>query len=802
MTSIKDVESTALAVQPSGELSGEGSLTLNNNSSLPLNPFARKLPSVEDGVTSASESGISNGVAKGSAPEISGVAESDEMEVSNEEVCYHYLQTMPAAEFHSFINRNVSMGTITLSSTDPVGVHHVYYPWEDFLGDNIMTDKLRNYKLIRGTLIVTGIVTAPPAAYGAAVVTGVCDVDTAGTVIPLGPTMDRTQVFQGPHHLVDWATSTNFEIRLPFSWPTEWGDRVLNDIGRMWSLVVYNLVSPDTTLDSGCDKCNIRFFCRSEDLEVAYPIYQSGFEKFRRQANQASIDRFGAIPSRLASAGSWMAYYVSTVFPVVAPLTVPVGTVLGKASEVLDYFGFTRNQRVSPAIAVVPKFLHNLVNVDVPDTSEVVALSGHNAISVDPILAGAANSVDTSSFASIMQHWALMGSFEWSTANATGTGLYSFPVTPYVTAGNYTTAAGYAGLPFSKWRGGMEYLIYIPVSTLHRGAIQFLFTSLENSAGYEPTTTSFNYIADVAAGKIFHINVGYMAEYPAQPSVYTPFDLSTVVIKPDMGFGKIIVRVINPIVGGPSCTTTVTAFVFARAASDMKFGACTGTVQSYDVNGFHSTTLQQVTYQSGLALGDGPNQVEKIDLVSTAGEYPADAALWGETIESGRAMAQKFWPMRQTLTALSVSLAATSFDHSPGGVPLFSFLKHYTLLYSLWAGSIRVKMMRLPSVDTVAPPGLCVSKTVRGGSAPSGVSDFYTQSTFQKVDGVFAEVQFPFYSDCTALNPRGTSDLQDWIGFVANGDTVSNYVYLMYAGGPDMRFGRFRRVPGDRKSVV
>jgi len=266
----------------------------------------------------------------------------------------------------------------------------------------------------------------------------------------------------------------------------------------------------------------------------------------------------------------------------------------------------------------------------------------------------------------------------------------------------------------------MEYYVYVPVSSLHRGALQFLWAPDEDGfLNSEQTSQLPNVILDVSNGSEFHFTVGYQSHHTVLRNEVlsgnlfarsVPFGgaLST-----ELYNGIFYVKVNTPLtaMAGPTSTT---CFIFARACEDMEFSVPRETISSFvgDSGDDQMTFRESFAYQ--MALGDGHDTLQSFVLVPPSGPSRTHEVTSGESFMSVRPFFQKF---TQIPLGVSVWLNASASEYvyvphfgavnfglgddfiqvGPGnnGVENFTFswFVHYTLMYWGIAGGTRYKAL-------------------------------------------------------------------------------------------------------------
>jgi len=458
----------------------------------------------------------------------------------------------------------------------------------------------------------------------------------------------------------------------------------------------------------------------------------------------------------------------------------------------------------------------NVANYEGDDPSEVAAFSQSCEISPDPTLAGS-TSEDICSFASLFSRWTLVKVFTWAQANTSGTDLGYIPVSPsycMFTLGvapdgvlNPTTA-GYVGLPFSWWRGDMEYQVIIPCSKFHRGSLQIFWCPVGSVPTTDVTNTTLNMIIDLGSGEEHQITVGYAR---GRPYVENQILYDGSIINDDYTNGRLFFRVINPLAAS-NATADTSILVFARASANMDFAVPRCNIQ---FNGAVYEFTQFVQYQGG-ALGDEDTHDMKLTtLVPETGTFPSSELYFGEQLSSVRALMQKpsrIWYQAPAGVVHTIPAAASipplGYMVNPqlgqcldqNFASLFNWQGWYRVLFTGIACSERYKLLpKQPRMLAVMPVQGCSQTTSTG--VPVQTLAPITHSGAQ----YGAEFIVPYYRPEKFLLGRRTynpaSNCTRWNRIVNSpatnltGTDPAQETALYHSYGPDIRVIGFRGVP-------
>lgn len=419
--------------------------------------------------------------------------------------------------------------------------------------------------------------------------------------------------------------------------------------------------------------------------------------------------------------------------------------------------------------------------------------------------------------------------------------MFNLPVTPYLTPGYLGRAfpipAGYYGLPFQAWRGGMEYIIYIPSSSNMRGRMTISYNSLIRSSvpvTVDDPTGKYNTVSiDLSGTQQLHIYVPYASMEGYKRGTFRDSSRN------DVGFdeanGSLDFYLNAAWVAPRAGTLSTVVYILARAYSDLEFAEPRNTM-GWNPVGSPYGRLSQVVFQSealdpSVAIMDSyilGNTLEVGD--SLAKHYTTEVA------PSARALVQKpcSFAYTQTLGGAGVNLSALhfpnlataggsrySYDFAGGSIiSSWTWLGHYSALFTGIRGSVRWKIvidgMDLPDAVinwyTMMYPTTAKQTIDQTVNLDIVIAEHSPHTTCQPLhDGGAVEFQIPYSSPRMYYNPRlqvtlippgfsPTLELpwvqQDYISSRLPAAAIpTRYVTGFLSAGDDFSVGRFRRVP-------
>lgn len=728
-----------------------------------------------------------------------------------------------------FLKRDVLIASISVANTDSPttniasSVGDVFF---EYLSNAGIQTMLSFYDLINMNLCVTVRMISPGACFGAYGVAFICDGGTcAGPEIDSSAYDVNTSFCQDEWGILNPEMDANLCFNLPWVYPQDAVSCVPGSSLNIWRMVVWPL-SPITSTLTATATGTIQIYARCTEFNVSNLRFQGLSDKAPVPRDKLSTAA-GKMGSALSSAGS--------AIPFIAPFTTVAAGGLAVVSSFLDAFGFTRQAEPEKPMPMIKRNTSSLTGCDSTDSSEVVALFASNAISTAPQVGGASGE-DVCSFASLFERWHYVIPINITTATSVGK-IAQIPVTPFFC--NSTTAlrsfcpAGYVGLPFSCWRGSMEYMIYIPSHSNVKGSMQVLWEGNSvNSGGTafptDPTNRLTNVMIDLCGSSRTLLSVDYSSRYPALQC--TPQIPSSTWDQASCN-GKLTFYLTIPPITTRTGTITFSCLVFMRAGQDMKFAIPRNWMSWYD-----GTTNQYEPLSIGLQVQGEEEDVvplQRYPLVSASKNYPLEETLSGESIKSVRCMLQTFSPCADYVRVSATNNAnlPAQFPHfwppktnvasgnfqtvgNPAGTALnrFTYFGWYMSLFTGIRGGMRYKLLTNfladPTTGTVLPSqklGIIAYTDSVNNTTTKPLGDaVVTATVLQDIQPLAwdngVEFTYPYYAlekfqRCREMNPLSYSNNLLRFDYMNYLEIYKMQGGLFVAGSSDITPVRFRRTP-------
>lgn len=749
-------------------------------------------------------------------------------------------QTFPDTDLGDFLSRPVEIGTYSLSATDTplTALSGMLFPWLLFLSNPAVQAKTATYSYVNARLQLIFVAAVPGNSYGSYVFSAVPNGRYNPITDSIGSVMPPAQCLQVDHHVrLDCAASENLVLELPWVWPFDVGD--LSEVPTMWSLYATTLAPLQTAIPGGVTVGSVRVLAAlAPGYQLIVPRFQgkihtsahSGFTPTghtKRLAPLAhavqvaaglvkshEVGHHGGPAEGVAGAVQGVASALSGV-PVIGEYAGSIAKVAAKAKSLFHHFGFSREYAEVAPTPIVSRSVTNVARTDADDRSDVADFLAPGEISTDPRLVGSLPE-DQGSSAAFFSRWTAVDSFTWTAAATAGTVLGTTPVTPYLSTGTGVsydlTSGGYYGLPFSKWRADMEYLLILPVSKLHRGSLQVIWNNgLQSTIPTAPTNLTLNLIIDVSDGGDYQFGVGFAQDKPFLDAyIYTG---ATSIYAFNALNGMISFMVMNPLQSQNSVAPVI-GTIFARVRPEAQFTVPRNRIFIPDNTSIVLPT--DLVYQG--ATGDGePEEDRAHTLVAPSGPYPTGDLLYPAETLSPRALMQKpslmyridatglpgispfYMPLHIPLPNFS------SFNHLANADALlqgygmqFTWSGHFLACFVGVAASSRWKI--IPSFQA-----WCGAMCFEDGSSSAKISGWNSLAPYS-YSGPTQGCEFVVpYNQAEKFTPtcvqRGVENRRDLL--VCQDDaflSVTNAVF--YSLGPDIRLAPFRFTPTCAASTV
>jgi hypothetical protein len=446
----------------------------------------------------------------------------------------------------SFLTRPIKIASFDW--VEGTSIRKTYYPWELYLGNGSISDKIKNFSKFRANLKITILVNSNPFKYsglicaykplvsGLVAGTNVGDVslgeyrDFSGGCIDthvyrgLGdPQALNAQLMQRQHVVIYPQETTKVEMILPFIWNLDYLPMLTastwNFRRQMGKLDFSSIADLASCADPTINPVTIDIFAECVNPVLSGPSLQ-------READE--YDSSKPISST-ASAISNAAGQLSKL-PVIGPWATTVSIFSGLVGSVASWFGFSNPNNLQSSIRVKQIRASGWANPQEMVPMVKLALDPKNELSVDPAVLGFPRK-DELNIEYLCNKPFYTGLVAWNDDDAPGQILMTGVVAPiYGVFENFTPvdsevaiAAGakVATLAPATWvaqnfqfsRFDMRLRFKFICTKFHRGRVRFI---------YDPSDTINNFTEGKIFSRIIDLNVDNDVTIDIPYMAYTP----------------------------------------------------------------------------------------------------------------------------------------------------------------------------------------------------------------------------------------------------------------------------------------
>jgi len=364
-----------------------------------------------------------------------------------------------------FLSRPIEIVNITDVATTSV------FPWEAYLSNPAVVNKLENYKGIRATLNLRAVQAANPFVYGLMGWTYTLQNEDAISNVNIVASMASMGIYLDP------SIREPQEMKIPHVWRYPYIDlrnanTIINGMrqGQLRNIILAPYRSANSVVPPGVQ---ITIYAWLTDVELlnttsADIVYQSEYQGV--VSKPASI--VANIAGKLAD--------------------VPVIGVFAKATEIgsralaaiASLFGYSKPVNIKPPMAMYNQEHRNLFTSTSLDVANKLTydVKQENTIGPQYIIG---DDGDALAFKNIARRPGLIRNnsypITWQTTDVIGSILYAVPVSPgtyypTTTSGGIIPPVGLVCLAFKYWRGTLVYRMRIVASQYHRGRLRVFWS--------------------------------------------------------------------------------------------------------------------------------------------------------------------------------------------------------------------------------------------------------------------------------------------------------------------------------------
>lgn len=517
------------------------------------------------------------------------------------------LSSTSDASLGAFLGRPTRIAQLPWTVNQPTFVR--IKPWELFLNDPRVAEKIANFELYRSKLHVKIVISGTGFHYGRALVSynplsGFDEITTERNFL----SVDLIGASQKPHFFLNPTNNSGGQLDLPFFWPKNYLSLSSTDRADMGELVIDSF---DTLqhANGGDDPVTITIYAWASEVVLTMPTSQTTLTAANYTPQSGAInsgDEYGkGIISAPASAIAHAAGKLKDV-PTIGPYARATEMVAKGVGELATHWGYSRPPIVTDIVQQKPTPTGNMSNTDAADAVMKLSLDSKQELTIDSRTVGL-DGEDQMDISRFVQRESYLNSFSMSPSEIPDTLLWNCRVTPNLYGVQadelHPTPMALMSQVFNQWQGTIKYRFQVVKSNFHKGKILLRWDPRAHSSTVQYNTV-YSRVIDLAECDDFEICVGWGQADPfllcdEMRTTDELFSSQNRLLNDNGGRynGVLEVAVVNSLVS-PSTDSAIQFNVFVSACEDMKFGEVRpATMKTYGL--WKTPVVQQFTPQSG-----------------------------------------------------------------------------------------------------------------------------------------------------------------------------------------------------------
>ena len=520
------------------------------------------------------------------------------------------LDVQPQLNLESFLERPVQAFSFEWSGAPLVPI--LIRPWELFLDNAAVKNKLANFAFISCRLHVEVKVNSTPFNYGSLLFAYHPLPKLSPNTLQATTTLDRVCKSQRPRIWVSPETNSGGTMVLPFFYYKNFlllsSREEVQDMGEIDIIEYVPLRAANGPVSS---PVRIQVFIHAKDVVLTGGT-SAGIL-------QAAKDEYMVAPiSRPASAVVSVAKHLTTV-PVIGPFAKATEIGASAISSIAKIFGYTNPPVLESSCAYKSLPYNGVASAEISEPKDKFTLDPKAELTIDPRTVGLEGE-DEMAIPYIVQKESFLTTFNWNISQNVDELLFNTLVSPSlreieeVTSGAiicYTPMAHLSTL-FNNWRGDIIFKFKFVCSQYHKGRVRISWDPAGDLVtNVDTMNTVFTKIVDLSTDRTVEIRVPYMQPkmWQETTSVRDPSRLKNWQVEnftdqssfnTTIGNGTMTVRVLTNL-SAPDNTANIETMVFVRGAENLEFA------NPIDI----SDRLSQFSFQSS------PDEVEIVNIGQT-----------------------------------------------------------------------------------------------------------------------------------------------------------------------------------------
>lgn len=456
-------------------------------------------------------------------------------------------------------------------------------PWELFLNDYRVAEKIANYELYRSKLHVKMVISGTGFHYGRALVSynplsGYDEVSVTRNFLDA----DLVAASQKPHFFLNPTNNTGGQLDLPFFWPKNYLSLSETDRADMGKLAVKSFGNLSHA-NGGNDPVTITVYAWASDVVLTMPTSTTTLTQADYVGQSGKLnsgDEYGqGIVSKPASAIAMAAGKLREV-PVIAPYARATEMIATGVGELATHWGYSRPPIVTDIVQQKPTPTGNMSNTDAADAVMKLSLDSKQELTIDSRTVGL-DGEDQMDIKRFCMRESYLTQFDMTPSDTPDSLLWNARVTPNLYAKNgdelHPTPMAYMANVFEKWQGSIKFRFQAVKSNFHKGKLLVRWDPQAHSSTIQYNTV-YSRVIDLAECDDFEVVVGWGQSDPFLPC--SEMSTGTNVFSANSRFGNdtnkryngvLEIAVVNSLVS-PAVDSDISFNVFVSACDDLKFG--------------------------------------------------------------------------------------------------------------------------------------------------------------------------------------------------------------------------------------
>lgn len=437
------------------------------------------------------------------------------------------------ADIGNFLSRKVRIAQYTW--TPSANFTHVLNPWEAFLNNAAVQNKLANYYLLKGDLEITILVNGTPFHAGM-LLASYSYMSVVSEIFTVGGDTHSVTRSQRPHCWLNLSTDKSGCICVPFFSPTPYlslGDATTSaaDLGTL----NIDSLRPLIQINAGSDVVSVAVFARLVNVKLTAPTQRvvtiSGNSQvdieslfvFEVQADTSKnpddeYDTKGVISGPASAIADYAGYF--TNIPYIGPFATATQMGATAVGGIAQLFGYSRPIQLADVMPMRNTVVSSLALTEGGDTSQKLTVTGKQELTIDPSTVGF-DGTDELTIKHMSQVESYLTQFEWPVTAALSDYLFSIDVDPMAERrdaepGGFRiipTSLSFLSRAFSEWSGTIKFRFQVIASQYHRGRLGIIYDPYGGS-GTNPYNTTFNTVLDLAEARDITLAVNWQNDRP------------------------------------------------------------------------------------------------------------------------------------------------------------------------------------------------------------------------------------------------------------------------------------------------